>query len=224
MPQNTAGYVIVVAIDYSESGDLALRRALELAAEKPAASVHVVNVLPLFPGIAPDPSTGGWIYAIPSVSEGAQQLTNYVQQKASSFAGQYGGANRAFLENIRVHQRLQAPAEEIAQLAADLEADLVIVGTHGHRGVSRFLLGSVAEATIRLSPCPVLVVRPKAIPVALPVPAILPPCPRCVEARKASGGSEFWCEQHRERHGQRHTYHQADRVGEETNMPLVFRS
>jgi len=90
------------------------------------------------------------------------------------------------------------------------------------RGFEVTALGSVAEATVRFAPCPVLVVREKEVPA--PVPAIQPPCPRCVEARKASGGKEFWCEQHRERHGQRHTYHQDDRLGSETNMPLVMRS
>ena len=117
--------------------------------------------------------------------------------------------------------RFDAIAEEIAQLAADLEADLVVVGTHGRRGLSRLLLGSTAEATVRLAPCPVLVVRPKAVPEM--GPRIDPPCPLCVEARRESGGNELWCEQHRERHGQRHTYHQRDRVGSDSEMPLVIR-
>ena len=221
MAQSNAPYVIVVAVDYSETGDLALERALELASEKPAAVVHAVNVLPLFQGIAPDPSTGGWFYATQSVEEALQQLQNYVEQKTNSFAERYTGENRAFLQNVLVHQRLQAPAEEIAQIAADLEADLVVVGTHGRRGVSRLILGSVAETTIRFTPCPVLVVRRKAEPV--PAPVIEPPCPRCLAARSASQGKELWCEPHRERHGQRHTYHQGDRVSQETEMPLVFR-
>jgi hypothetical protein len=118
--------------------------------------------------------------------------------------------------------RLESPAHEIAQLASDLEADLVVVGTHGRRGASRLLLGSVAEGVVRLAPCAVLVVRPKAPP-DVEAPKIEPPCPRCLEARRASGGKELWCEQHQQRHGRRHTYHSVDRVGAETNFPLVFR-
>jgi len=114
------------------------------------------------------------------------------------------------------------PAHEIAQVAADLEAVLVVVGTHGRKAFSRMLLGSVAEQTVRFSPCPVLVVRPKTPPT--PIPSIQPPCARCVEARRSSAGKETWCEQHRERHGQRHTYHQGDRAGAETNLPLVMHS
>jgi nucleotide-binding universal stress UspA family protein len=210
-------YVIVVAVDYSEIGDLALERALELSQETPGAELHVVNVVPLFEGVIPDLATGGWVYSMPTLDETQSQLQNYVTQKTASFCAQRGVTLPAPI----IHQRIQVPASEIAQLAADLEADLVVVGTHGRRGLSRLVLGSVAEATIRLAPCPVLVVRPKAAPVAGPL--IAPACPRCLEARRASHGKEVWCEQHRERHGQRHTYHQDDRVGAETNMPLVFQ-
>jgi nucleotide-binding universal stress UspA family protein len=47
----------------------------------------------------------------------------------------------------------------IAQLARDWNADLLVVGTHGRRGVSRLLLGSVAEGMVRVAPCPLLLVR-----------------------------------------------------------------
>ena len=111
---------------------------------------------------------------------------------------------------------------EIAQLAADLQADLVVVGTHGYRGVQRLLLGSIAEATVRLSPTPVLVVRPKHV-VADDAPQIEPACPRCVEARRASAGKQLWCEQHLERHGRRHVYHYLDRnTASQENMPLFM--
>jgi hypothetical protein len=113
------------------------------------------------------------------------------------------------------------PGFEIAQLAADVNADLVVLGTHDRRGLQHLVFGSVAENVARLAPCSVLVVRPKTIP--HPMPAIEPPCPRCLAARAESNGTQFWCEQHRERHGQRHTYHQSDRTGAETNFPLVGR-
>lgn len=53
--------------------------------------------------------------------------------------------------------------EAVAAEAGDWEADLVVIGSHGRRGLGRLLLGSGAEQVIRLAPCPVLVVRaPKA--------------------------------------------------------------
>jgi nucleotide-binding universal stress UspA family protein len=106
-----------------------------------------------------------------------------------------------------MHLQLLDPAHAIAQLASDLEANLVVVGTHGRKGLSRFLLGSVAEAVVRLSPCPVLVVRPVGARSAVHSPAIEPPCPDCLQTRAATAGEELWCERHREHHGRAHTYH-----------------
>ena len=85
---------------------------------------------------------------------------------------------------------------------------------------ARLLLGSVAEGTVRHTHCPVLV-----IPAEQPHDEIkiAPPCTECVRARRESAGQQMWCEQHRERHGRRHTYHQADRSGAESKFPLVTR-
>lgn len=221
MPNSEKPYLIVVGVDYSEASNLALEQAYELAAARPNAELHIVNVVHLYGNQAPTdaPSTVG--FSAVSMADANAQLGAYVQQRQQAYATSNDGANGSRVPRVVCHLRLEAPAEEIAQLAADLEADLVVVGTHGRRGISRLLLGSVAEAVVRLSPCPVFVVRPKALPAE--GPKIEPPCPRCVEARAASLGKEFWCEQHRARHGQRHTYHQRDRVGSETEMPLVYQ-
>jgi nucleotide-binding universal stress UspA family protein len=47
----------------------------------------------------------------------------------------------------------------INQTAKEVGADLIVMGTHGRRGVTRALLGSVAETVVRSAPCPVLTVR-----------------------------------------------------------------
>ncbi len=52
-----------------------------------------------------------------------------------------------------------APGETVAQIARERGAELIVVGTHGHTGISRFLLGSVAIAVLRHAPCDVLVNR-----------------------------------------------------------------
>lgn len=213
-------YLIVVGVDYSPASDLALAQAFELAATHPKAEVHVVNVVRLYgnQALLDAPTTQAGFTAV-SLADANAQLIAYVERQTAA----YGQAKKGSpLQRVVGHLRLEAPAEEIAQTAADLDADLIVVGTHGRRGVSRLLLGSVAEAVVRLAPCPVFVARPKALPVE--APKIEPPCPACVETRVASGGKELWCEQHREHHGQRHTYHQSDRVGAETEMPLVYHN
>jgi nucleotide-binding universal stress UspA family protein len=53
------------------------------------------------------------------------------------------------------------PSIEIVKAAREWPADLIVIGSHGRQGVSRMLLGSVAEAVTRHAPCPVLVIRAK---------------------------------------------------------------
>ena len=215
MSDKNAPYCIVVAVDYSDLSALAFERALELAAERSDAEVHAVNVL------SPYESRFGAEVSAAALAEATAELHAYIETKVEAFREKHGSNHTKRVKRVVAHQRVLSPGHEIAQLAADLNADLVVIGTHGRRGVARALLGSVAETTVRFAPCPVLVVRPKALPPA--IPAIEPPCPRCVETRRATSGAEYWCEQHRERHGQRHTYHQSDRVGTETNLPLTLR-
>jgi len=207
-------YVIVVGVDFSETSELAFERALEVAASKRHVELHAVNVQLPVTGAAPSAST----YEL-SVQAARRALQDYVARSVGAFQTANGSAP---FERLITQVRVDFPGHQLAQYAADVEADLVVVGTGDRHGIARLLIGSVAQSVARLAPCPVLIVRPKAIP--LPVPAIEPPCPRCVEARRESHGGEQWCAQHRERHGQRHTYHQSDRVGAETNFPLVGRT
>ncbi|MBV8760113.1 MAG: universal stress protein, partial [Deltaproteobacteria bacterium] len=60
---------------------------------------------------------------------------------------------------VDVASRVGAPGEVVAHVAAEMHAELIVVGTHGHTGISRFLLGSVATAILRHAPCDVLVCR-----------------------------------------------------------------
>jgi nucleotide-binding universal stress UspA family protein len=62
---------------------------------------------------------------------------------------------------VKVVHRLAegSPADEILAAATDLPADLIVMGTHGRGGLSRVLMGSVAETVLRKAPCPVLTVK-----------------------------------------------------------------
>jgi nucleotide-binding universal stress UspA family protein len=219
--QDTKPYIVVVGIDYSKLGDLALERAFELATERHNAEVHIVYVLQTLGALAPLELGGAIGGPDPGViAEASELLRQYADKKLQAYRARAKTAGKTELFNRAVsHLRLDSPAHEVAQIASDLEADLVVVGTHGRRGASRLLVGSVAEGVVRLAPCPVLVVREKSLEPA--GPQIEPPCPRCVDARRASKGAELWCADHRQRHGARHTYHQVDRVGADTNFPLV---
>lgn len=209
-------YKIVVGYDYSPIADLALERAFELAGREKDAEVHVVTVVVQMGDFVGAGVPGLGTAATLPLGDAYAALEARVGQRMSAWQA----ASQGTFGRLCIHVRSEVPAAEIAQLASDLEADLVVIGTHGRRGFRRLLLGSVAEGVVRLAHCPVLVVRPKDH--APHVPEIEPPCPRCVEARRASAGQELWCEQHRERHGQRHTYHYENRTATPSNPPLVI--
>jgi len=203
-------YIIVVGIDYSESSAAVLAEAFDLSArKKPAGEPHVLHVAPPYGSVA-DGS------AAAKLEEAAKELETYVQAQIKKYTAGY--PNNGEFERVCMHQHSGEAADEIVKLAVDLEADLVMVGTHTRRGVERLLLGSVAERVVRTAPCPVLVVRPKA---AANIPQIEPACSQCVATRKSTAGKELWCAQHSEHHGRRHTYHYLHRNLAESNLPLI---
>jgi nucleotide-binding universal stress UspA family protein len=63
------------------------------------------------------------------------------------------------------------PAGEIVRIAEEEQATMIVLGTHGRTGMTRLLMGSVAEAVVRRAPCPVLVYRETADVLAAKKPA-----------------------------------------------------
>lgn len=187
-------FTIVVGIDYSQQSDRAVDNALEIAALREGSEVHVVYV-------EPDAWTGAMLPMQEPGDQGPDVAIQKVQQRATErVAAMPAHLEKRRVRRVVVHLRRGSPAESLAQLAADLDADLVVVGSHGHRGLSRLLLGSVAERTSRLARCPVWIVRPKDHAAQDRVPEIEPPCPECVKARAASAGAKMWCARHSESH------------------------
>jgi nucleotide-binding universal stress UspA family protein len=159
---NSVRFVVVVGFDFSDEGDLALRRAFELALERAGSEIHVVDVVRSFEsGVALElPSQLG--FTTVSLAEASRRVEEHVERRVEEFTRTVEARERSSaIRRVVSHVRLDAPAEQIVELAFDLDADLVVVGTHGRRGLSRMMMGSVAEAVVRRAPCPVLVVREK---------------------------------------------------------------
>lgn len=216
---STKPYVIVAGTDYSEQAVRALHTACQLALRYAPAELHVTHVCA---AAAEEPT----VPLIPLSGLATLPVLSLEEQRAALMAhldGELAQHPELTASQVRIvaHVLTDAPSFGLTRLASELQADLIVVGTHGGHGLARWLLGSVAEGVVRQAPCPVLVIPPE--PHKLAVPTIEPPCPRCVVARQSSSGTQLWCEQHRERHGRRHTYYQADRGAAETNMPLVVR-
>lgn len=209
-----APYRIVVGYDYSELADAALERAFHLAAREDFGEIHVVHVIAPVVDMLDVASAGTAMTPPLDLSAAYDALEARIGERLSAWQAE----TKKTFARLAVHVRTETASSEVAQVASDIDAELVVVGTHGRRGLRHFLLGSVAEAVVRLAPCPVLVVRPRA---EAAMPKIEPPCPDCLDERKASGGAELWCERHRQRHGRRHTYYQNDRLTAPVNPPYL---
>jgi nucleotide-binding universal stress UspA family protein len=208
-------YSIIVGLDYSEMSPLVLEEAVRFAAAHDVSHIHVLHAAPntnvavgLLSSAHPTMQTGltpG--VSLPLTAASPRDVQSYVEKVLSDPSQRTNSDGSP--DNIRwtIHLRHAEPAHALAQLAADIEADLILVGTHGRRGLARFLLGSVAESVIRLAPCPVLIVRPRGAQSAMENVKIEPACSDCLEARRASQGEVFWCERHRAHHERAHTYH-----------------
>ena len=146
-------HTILVATDLSETGDHALSEALRLARRFPGSELHVVHVVMT----GKDARKGHKLDALAGdLPARLEQLRENVARVGTGI----GGAD-AFTQAAVFHVRLGEPAAAIHQCAVDVDADWIVVGTHGRRGVEKLILGSVAEELVRTARVPVLVARPK---------------------------------------------------------------
>lgn len=142
---------IVAALDGSETAETALRDALDLGITRDA-SVTLIHVL--------QPASG---VATPYVPQ-AIQISNGEMESRQRHMASYlesiarGDALKGRSCRIRVEVDY-GPAPAILELAEEVDADLIVVGTHGRGGLRRLILGSVADKVIRGTHRPVLVHR-----------------------------------------------------------------
>jgi nucleotide-binding universal stress UspA family protein len=140
---------ILVAVDFSEQSRQALDYAAELARPFGAAIdlVHVWEVPAFFP-------TGGEAgFGNKSMFE---MLSNGAQEALTNFTDE---AKKRGISVRSARTEPGAPAYRVTEIAREGGYDLIVVGTHGRTGLTRVLLGSVAENVVRHAPCPVLAVR-----------------------------------------------------------------
>jgi universal stress protein A len=139
---------ILVPTDLSEGAEEALDYACELAAQL-GATIHLLNVI----GI---PAMGVPELGVALTSTMIDTMLADNQRSLDVLAN----ARRDRCTIGEVVLKTGDARDTINQTARDLGCDLIVMGTHGRRGLSRALLGSVAETVVRSAPCPVLTVRP----------------------------------------------------------------
>jgi nucleotide-binding universal stress UspA family protein len=138
---------ILVPVDGSATSNKALVAALQIAREGGGRVrlVHVVDELSYVTGF----EAGAIV--LDEIRKAAQRVLDSALAMAGS-AGVQADVKLLDQPGLRL-------GEVVAEAARNWEADLVVVGTHGRHGFSRFVLGSGAEQIIRMSPVPVLVIH-----------------------------------------------------------------
>ena len=135
---------IIVAVDLSKDSHNVIKKAAELAGD--ASKLHLVHVVePVAAAYSMD------IYAV-NISELQQEAINFAEQKLEKVGGELG------IGKDRVHTLLGAPGPEIRNLANEIGADAIVIGSHGHSGW-KILLGSTAIKLLHGATCDVLTVH-----------------------------------------------------------------
>jgi universal stress protein A len=140
---------ICCAVDFSEPSWIAMEQAADLAGGLRAALtlVHVV------PPAAASPTD---VFAAVPVPAAEQPDARRAEETLEIWRSD---AEARAAVPVRACVLLGDPAGELARFVSNHACDLIVVGTHGRTGLSRLLLGSVAESVLRRAPVPVLVVR-----------------------------------------------------------------
>jgi len=142
---------ILCASDFSKTSGKALISAIDLAKANRArlTIVHAhVPIVPLVPEQYLEAST--WDRVDTETRRWAERQVEKLAEKARK-------------RGVRASGLMVTgdPAQQIVRMARSKRADVIVVGTHGRRGFSKFFLGSVAERVIATAPCPVMTVRGK---------------------------------------------------------------
>jgi nucleotide-binding universal stress UspA family protein len=145
---------VLCATDFSQSSTQALRYAHSLAGRFEAELVllHVVDDVPT----AVPPVGGAAVDSTINVAEYQEHLIDHARKRLEEVVA--GLDSRG--PSVRWHVAEGRPSRQIVQLAEDENADLIVIGTHGHNRFHRFVFGSVTEKVVRSAPCPVLTVGP----------------------------------------------------------------
>jgi nucleotide-binding universal stress UspA family protein len=141
---------VLVPTDFSEPAAAALQYARTLAAQF-SATLHVVHVAEDLTRKAI--TAEGFISLMPDLQ---RELEDAARQRLASFLARAAPGMAAPTTAVVTSN---ATGEAIATYARDHQIDVIVIGTHGRGGVSRLLLGSVAERVVRTAPCPVLTVH-----------------------------------------------------------------
>jgi len=201
----TQSYVILAALALDETGENALREAALLAEKRPDSELHLVHVVR---EDTPASSAMELVTLEKRLADAPAQIRRYVERVWAEVP-----------RKVVAHLRAGQPSRSILQAAVDINADIVVVGTHHRGGLKKLMLGSVAQQVLDHAHCSVLIALPKDYSGKTPSDSIEPPCPDCIETRRTSRGEHYWCERHSRSYLKPHVYEPAESARTASVMP-----
>jgi nucleotide-binding universal stress UspA family protein len=160
-------YRVVVGIDFAEISEPAFAEAMKILRGKPGAELHVCHVV-----WESNAAKGDRVALDEQRIEDAQfRLVEWLDHRGRTFDPEAAAIHKI------PHVLIGKPAQVLEQLAADVEADLIVVGTLGLRGVEKMFFGSVADELLRRGRVPVLVARRNRLSEIPKSPGSSPPLP-----------------------------------------------
>jgi len=139
---------ILFPTDFSEGSAQALKYAVDMA-NRYGAKLYVIHV------IYDIAKASGWY--VPHVS--VDQMYKDIESSAKKELDRFGVEELSGLKNIERSVITGVPHDEIVAFANKHKIDLIVIATHGRKGIDRLLFGSTAAQVVRYAPCPVLTVR-----------------------------------------------------------------
>ena len=141
---------ILFATDFSEGSDFAFKAALSMAGkyDSKLIVIHVIN----------EPVDLRGFY-VPHIS--FDKLEEEIEQGAEKLMEKFCRTHMQDFSNFETYVLPGIPYDEIIKKAESVNADLIVMGTHGRTGLDHVLFGSTAEKVVRKSPIPVMTIRIK---------------------------------------------------------------
>lgn len=136
---------ILVPVDFSENSKKILETAGYFSG-KCEAQIHVVFVVQSF-----DDYSGFFVPHMP-VAQFEEEMVQAAEQKMKKFLIGF--------KNVEAKVLVGDVSEEIIRHAEESGMDMIIMGTHGYKGLEKVMFGSVAEKVVRSSPCPAMAINP----------------------------------------------------------------
>ena len=153
--------LILMATDFSAYSKEALGHAVYLA-KAFKSDLYLIHVFespfyvfepPFYFHSGASPSTQSEIYQY--INEAREEARRMLNTLANDIQYREERVHTLFKEGI--------PFLEVLKAAGEIQANLIVLGTHGHTGLAHVLMGSVTERVVQKSPCPVFTVRPRAL-------------------------------------------------------------